>query len=210
MAQNNINGVSIGSINTPDGPMPVLVNSSDKPLIGFTVQRTTTTGRDPVFTVVDLNSLVRGKPIQPGEERPLGLANVIRVGRPDGSSTGEEETLGYALMAALFGDGTFYGPDSVFLDFSRRISMTRSLARDAQYAREDKYTILAQHKEAFADPRTILKAMRTPSVDFRALELRSTMAGIILSIRDRKGEREADAALAKIASLPDVTRGEQQ
>ena len=55
MAQNTFNGVYIDSMNTPDGPMPVLVNRSGKPLIGYALQRTTTTGRDPVFTMIDLN-----------------------------------------------------------------------------------------------------------------------------------------------------------
>ena len=45
----------------------MLVNRSAKPLIGYALQRTTTTGRDPVFTMIDLNSLAAGKLIQPGD-----------------------------------------------------------------------------------------------------------------------------------------------
>jgi hypothetical protein len=201
MSAQTFNGVTMGGTAT----RPTILNQSDKPIMGYAVQRTTTTGIDPVFSVVDLQSLTTGEPIQPGEERWLGPFNVVRV---SSMSRDKGEPISHELKGVLFTDGTYCGLDFLFPDFSSRISTVRSLARDAQCAGEDKYTILAQHKVAFADPQTILKAMRTPSVDSRALALRYNMAGIILSIRDTSGEQEAEAALARLAALPDVVKGE--
>ena len=42
------------------------------------------------------------------------------------------------------------------------------------------------------------------NADMQALVHRADVADAILSIRDTKGEREADAALARLAALPDI------
>lgn len=57
----------------------------------------------------------------------------------------------------------------------------------------------------------LLKALGTTASlqDGRALEPRTNMAETSLGIRDSKREQEAEAALAKIGSLHDVTRGEE-
>ena len=170
-----------------------IVNHSPKPVMGYAIQRNTTAGPGSVSSVVDLGSWAAGKPIEPGEERPLERFNVVRV-------SDEGETIGYELKAVLFADGTFFGPESIFQNFSDTMSTVRSLARDVQYS-ENKYNILAQHKAAFSDRETILKAMRTPSVDSC---LRTNMAHVILGIRDSRGEQEAEAALARLAALPDI------
>jgi hypothetical protein len=68
----------------------------------------------------------------------LGRFNVARV-------SGEGETIGDELKAVLFTDGTYYGPESIFTDFTYMISTVRSLPRDAQSS-ADKYDILAQQK----------------------------------------------------------------
>jgi hypothetical protein len=40
-------------------------------------------------------------------------------------------------------------------------------------------------------------------------ELDSNVASTILNIRDKQGEQEADAAIGRLAALPDITRKAQ-
>jgi hypothetical protein len=176
---------------------PMIANNSSQAVIGYAVKRNTT-GTSPTLAVVDLASLASGTTIQPGAKRQLGIS-ALRL-------SSEGEMLSHTLQAVLFADGTFYGPGSIFQDFSSRIYTVRSLARDAQYA-QDKYDILAQHKAALEGVRTSRQAA---SVDCRAMELRSIMATNLLSIRNANGEQECEAAIARIAALPDVVKGDQQ
>ena len=207
MSAQPFNGVTIGgSVNRP-----TILNQSDKPVIGYAVQRITTTGINPVSAMLNLNSLATGKPMQPGEERWLGLFSGFRSNRLQpgvGSTSGDEgEPVSYELKAVLFADGTFFGPEEVFLDFSGIISTMRSLARDTQYAAQDKYWLLEQDKQAM--PQAILDALRKgahASQEFQELDLRMQMSNVLLGIRDRKGDDEVDAALGRIAALPDVVR----
>jgi hypothetical protein len=110
-----LNGVRIGG----NALQPSIINQSDKPIIGYAVQRIADSAYNPVVSFVDFYGLAVGKGIQPGEEHPLGRFNVIRI-----ASRGQAEgtLLGYDLKAVLFADGRFYGPDPIFLDFSERIS----------------------------------------------------------------------------------------
>ena len=148
--------------------------------------------------------------MQPGEERHVAMisgfssARLVRVGTAtawEEMPADKEETLSYELTAVLFADGTFYGPDDVLADFSKQIDTARDFARDTQNL-EDKYTALKQHE--------FMNAMRrvNASTDIQALLHRSNVANAILRIRDAQGEAEAEAALARLAALPDVTKGE--
>lgn len=169
--------------------------------------------------MVDIGSLAMGKLIQPGEERTFWLFGGFRSVSLSGKSVSlsgneEEETFSYELMAVLFADGTLYGPDSILLEFSSIISIARSLARDTQNAAQDKYRLLEQDKQTM--PRALLGALRNgapvrpgTSQDLQKVELRMQMSNVLLWIRDSKGDEEVDAALARIAALPDIVKGEQ-
>ena len=149
--------------------------------------------------------------MQPGEERHVAMmsgftsSRLVRAGTAPPTfeeiPADKEETLSYELTAVLFADGTFYGRDDVFADFSKQIDTARSMARDTQNL-EDKYTALKQHE--------FLTAMRSvnASTDVQALLHRSYVAFAILRIRDANGEQEAEAALGRLAALPDIQRGE--
>jgi hypothetical protein len=100
----------------------------------------------------------------------------------------------------LFADGRFYGPDPIFLAFSERISAVRSFALGVLHD-QNKYQNLAEHIQS---PQEILRRMRTATLDMRSLELNSPVASTILNIRSKQGEQEADAALARLAALPEV------
>jgi hypothetical protein len=193
MNAQDFHGVSIGG--TVDAP--TIVNNSDRPAIGYAVERITDSGYGPVVTVVDFPSLAVGNAIQPGKEQPLARFNVIRI-----ASRGQTKstTLGYELRAVLFADGTFYGPDSIFLDFSERISAVRRLALGVQHD-PNKYRTLAKH---LLSPLEILRRLRTATLDRRSLEPYSTVASTILDIRNRQGEQEAEASLQRLAALPEV------
>lgn len=215
MAQ-DFHGVTV----TGTGHSHAIVNHSTKPLIGYAIQGHTTTGPKPVFGYVhttaglkpifgrvDFGSVAAGKPIQPGEERQAAILSAFVCARPvhvgtettwEEITADKEETLSYELTAVLFADGTFIGPDDVLADFSKQINTARSMARDTQYLGPDKYTALEQHE--------FLKAMRrlNASTDIQALVHRADVAFSILRIRDAKGEQEAEAALARLAALPDV------
>jgi hypothetical protein len=220
MAQ-DFHGVTV----TGTGDSHTIVNHSTKPLIGYAIQGHTTTGPKPVFGYVhtpaglkpifgrvDFDSVAWGKTLQPGEERHAVMllsgfssARPVRVGTAiawEEETAHKEETLSYELTAVLFADGTFYGPDDILADFNKQIDTARSMARDTQNL-EDKYTALKQHE--------FLKAMRSvnASTDIQALLHRADVAYSILRIRDANGESEAEAALGRLAALPDVQRGEQ-
>ena len=194
-----------------------ITNQSTKPILGYTLERNTRIS--PTQSVVDIGSLAIGKLLQPGEERTFymfgGLRSVTSSGKsvsPSGNE--EEEAFNYELMAVLFADGTFYGSDSILLEFSSMISIARSLALDMQYAAQDKYLLLEQDKQA--GPRLILDALRKgppvrpgTSQDLQKAELRMQMSNALLWIRDSKGYEEVEAALARIAALPDIVKGEQ-
>ena len=110
------------------------------------------------------------------------------------------------MNALLFADGEFYGPDEIFQDFSGRISKVRSLALAVLHD-GNKYQTLAQH---LLSPLEIYRRMRTATLDMRSLEADSTVASTILDIRAKQGEQEAEAAIARLAALPEVTRGGNQ
>jgi hypothetical protein len=150
----------------------------------------------------------RRGPEQPGESRTLVMFSrpVSTVGSIHTATADKDETLSYELQAVLFADGTFYGPDDVFADFSQQIYTARNFARDIQNL-EDKYTALKQHE--------FINAIRKfngseASTDVQALVNRADVAFVILRIWGLKGEQEAEAALARLAALPDVTRIERQ
>jgi hypothetical protein len=94
------------------------------------------------------------------------------------------------------------------------MSCARSLARDTQNAAQDKYRLLEEDKQTM--PRALLDALRNgapvrpgTSQDLQKVELRMQMSNVLLWIRDSKGDEEVDAALARIAALPDIVKGEQ-
>jgi hypothetical protein len=219
MSAQDFHGVTVSGA----GGRYTIVNHSTKPVLGYAMQGHTAAGPKPVFGYVhtttglrpisgrvDFGSWAAGKPMQPGEERHVAMisgfssARLVRVGTAtawEEMPADKEETLSYELTAVLFADGTFYGPDDVLADFSKQIDTARDFARDTQNL-EDKYTALKQHE--------FMNAMRrvNASTDIQALLHRSNVANAILRIRDAQGEAEAEAALARLAALPDVTKGE--
>jgi hypothetical protein len=196
-----------------------IVNHSTKPLIGYAMQGHTATGltsvfgyvgtgtgRRPILGRVDFDSVAWGKPMQPGEERHFAMLGGFSVARPvrvgtetvwEEITADKEETISYELTAVLFADGTFHGPDDVLTDFNKQFDTARSTARDTQNL-EDKYTALKQHE--------FLIAMRkaNASTDIEGLAHRANVAYSILRIREAKGESEAEAALRRLAALPDI------
>jgi hypothetical protein len=90
MSAQDFHGLSIGGT----VQAPTIVNHSDKPIIGYAVQRVTTTGLNALVSVVNFHSLAVGKAIQPGEEHPLGRFNVVRT-----ASQTVGTPLGYELRA---------------------------------------------------------------------------------------------------------------
>jgi hypothetical protein len=190
MSAQTFDGVQVGGT----VERPSIINRSGKPIIGYAVQRITDSGYNPVVSVVGFYTLSVGKAIQPGEEHPLGPFNVVRT-----ASQTPGTPLGYELRAVLFADGRFYGPDSIFLDFSERISTARGVALGVQHD-PNKYQTLAQH---VLSPEEVLQRMRTATLDMGA-ELDSNIASMILDIRSKQGEQEADAAIGRLAALPEV------
>ena len=194
MSAQTFNGVQIGGTVS----QPKIINQSDKPVIGYAVQRITDSGYNPVVSVVDFHGFAVGKAIQPGEENPLGRFNVVRTSQ----SQTEGTPLEYELRAVLFADGEFHGPEEIFQDFSGRISAVRSFALGVLHD-ENKYQTLAQQVHV-QSPNEILQRMRTATLDMRPFDLDSNVASMILNIRSKQGEPEADAALARLAALPEV------
>jgi hypothetical protein len=219
MSEQDFCGVTVSGA----GGRYTIVNHSTKPVLGYAMQGHTAAGPKPVFGFVhtttglrpipghvNFGSWATGKLMQPGEERHVAMISGFSSSRPvrvgttttwEEITTDKEEILSYELTAVLFADGTFYGPDDILADFSKQIDTARKMARDTQYL-EDKYTALKQHE--------FLRAMRSvnASTDIQALLHRSNVVNAILRIRDTQGEAEAEAALARIAALPDVTKGE--
>jgi hypothetical protein len=215
MSAQDFNGVTVSGA----GGQCTIVNHSNKPLIGYALQGHTATGLRSVFGFthtgtgrkhipghVDFGSWAVGKPMQPGEERHAAMiggfttSRLVRGGAApvfEEIPAEEEEILSYELTAVLFADGTFIGPDDILADFSKQIHTARSLAQNTQLL-EDKYAALKQHE--------FVNAMRrfNASTDMEALMPRSNVAHAILRIWDAQGEQEAEAALARLAALPDV------
>ena len=189
------NGVQVGGTLS----RPTIVNQSSKPVIGYAVQITTTTGINPVISDVDFDSIAAGKPIEPGEERPLKSFPAFRTG---GRGRVVGEPVSNELKAVLFADGTFQGPDGVFLDFSKRLSEVRGVGLSFQ-GEPNKYRTLEEYTAILS------KDLSRPitSADVQGADRSYAAAKIIFEIRDQKGESEAVAALNRFASLPEVTRG---
>jgi len=192
------NGVQVGGTLS----RPTIVNQSSKPVIGYAVQITTTTRTNPVFSDVDFDSIAAGKPIQLGEERPLKSFPVFR---PGGRGRVAGEHVSNELKAVLFADGTFQGPDAVFLDFSKRLSVVKGVALSFQ-GDPNKYQTLEEYTGILS------KDLSRPitNADVQAADRSYFAAKTIFEIRDQKGETEAEAALNRFASLPEVTRGRGQ
>jgi hypothetical protein len=190
------NGVQVGGTLS----RPTIVNQSSKPVIGYAIQITTTTRANPVFSDVDFDSIAAGKPIQPGEERPLKSFPVF----PNGGR-GVGEHVSNELKAVLFADGTFQGPDAVFLDFSKRLSVVKGVALSFQ-GDPNRYRSLEEYSALLS------KDLRRPimGADVQAADRSYAAAKIIFEIRDQKGESGAEAALNRLASLPEVARGRAQ
>ena len=185
MSAQTLNGVTVGG--TIENP--TIINKSSKPVMGYAIYRHTANGRF-LKVVMDVDSIANNTPIAFGEERSaLGLAGSFRSG-----SEGREVS-GYSLAAVLFSDGTFTGPDEMLQIFSSRLYELRSAARDTQYL-PDKYRIMED------DRRALLREAK--------VNTRTSLSHTLLVIRELKGEPEAEAALARLANLPDVTKGEQQ
>jgi hypothetical protein len=200
MNAHTLNGVRVGG--TPDRPS--LINQSDKPIIGYAVQRVTDIGVNPVLSVVLFGWVAAGKAIQPGEEQTLGLVAFHSRGL-DGTERPKSTTLRYDLKAVLFADGEFQGDnDEAFQDFSQKVSTVRTLALDAQYD-QNKYQTLAQYNIA-----ALLEGLRNASPDVFAIEAKTAAATIILEIHDQNGEQEGNAAIERLAALPGITKGGNQ
>ena len=175
MAQ-NFNGVSIGG--TPQEP--TIVNHSWKAIMGYALNPNNGARIKVIF---DDSWIANNELIAPGEERSaLGLAGSFHRG-----SLAEAR---YTLFAVLFADGTVIGTEAVLRDFSNKIALSRSIARDMQY-QQDKYTVMA------ADRKELFQGNR--------LNHRMLMSHTLLTIKETSGEAEAEAAISRLASIPDVT-----
>jgi len=203
MNAQDFHGVSIGG--TVEAP--TIVNSSDKPAIGYAVERITSNGINHLFTRISLENIALGTQLMPGTERPiaqtiLGITKSV-IDHTTGKFTDEGTPLSYELRAVLFADGTYVGMDSLFDEFSGIVSRIRSLARDIQYL-ADKYAVLEQERGSYD---AWVKSPHKASVDVAMLRDRSDMAVVLLGIKYFYGEGGADVALAWIAALPEVTKG---
>lgn len=194
MSAQDFHGVTVSGT----GNRYKIVNYSTKPLVCYAIQSRTDR--------IDLGSWAAGKPLQPGEAQSIAMFSrpVSTAGTVHTVPANNEKPIGSELRAVLFSDGTFYGPDDVFADFSRQINTARNFARDIQNL-EDKRSALKQHE--------FMQAIRQingseASTDVEALVNRADVAFEILRIWNTKGEQDAEAALARIAGLPDVTKGE--
>jgi hypothetical protein len=178
------------------------------PVIEYAVERITDNGINHLFTRLSLDSIALGTPLMPGTERPM--ASMIRgmtksvIDPNTGQFTDEGKPLRYELRAVLFADGTYYGIEGLFVEFSGNVANIRSMARDTQCL-ADKYTAVEQERGAF---NAWVKSPKKASIDVTALNLRSNIADIVLTIKAHDGEDGAEAAIARIAALPDVVKGE--
>lgn len=161
--------------------MPVLVNNSNKTLVGYGIQPDVPglKGR----ATMGFNSLVGGYGLEPGKSQELPGFQALQVAVPDApQATGWIKS--FTIFGALFSDGAFYGPEDLLQDFTKRIESIRSMARDVQYIPDQKAT-LEWHRDALNNA---LKnpAMLNASVDGMALRHRSDMAAIMLRIWEQQ------------------------
>jgi hypothetical protein len=177
-------GVFIGG--TPD--QPTIVNHSDKPILAWAVNENFV-GYSEANWNLDMNRLAKGTPVLPGEERSLGISQSFFT-----NPGGRDQVLGYSLLAVLFADGSFVGTDYWRQEFSNQLYKRRSLARDFQYL-SDKYRLMEEDRNMAREHGKRIE--------------RGVMAHVLLVIREDEGEQAAEAALARLASLPDV-KGENQ
>ena len=176
-----ISNVSVGA----DPLRPTLVNHSENAIIGYVIQKKTAAGVNAVFRVFDIEAIAAGRLIQPGEEGPIGpfVENPIGIAIPPGTERNIQQwrtspAIGYKLMSVLFSDGTFYGGD--LIPFQIRMAALRRIGR------------IGLNVKALEDTKG---------------EIGPAAAKVILQILNQKGESEAEAALKRFASLPEVTRG---
>lgn len=194
LSAQDLSGVSVFhgvAIVAGPGGLPLLVNHSDQSLLGFALQEGERTN-----SILDLNSVAYDRVVAPGGSRFLpGLAVF------GGSS---KDT----VIAVLFGDGTFFGPEIVFRDFVHRIESIRGMAQDIQNS-GDRFGALARHADATVEN---VQARRKPgeAPDFKALQHRSSLAQRLMDRRNYDGDEAVSRTIDSIASLPDVKKGDQQ
>jgi hypothetical protein len=119
-----------------------------------------------------------------------------------GADVPEGETSGMSLTGVLFADGTFYGTDAAFAQISRNVNLYRSYARDTQY-REDRVETLDNERKERERFHTKPNASFNPNK--HALQ---SLAAIFMSVNDRAGKDEMDKAIARIANIPDLVKGQ--
>jgi hypothetical protein len=186
VASGQMGNVSIGA----DLLRPTLVNHSENAIIGYVIQKKTAAGVNSTFRVFDIEAIAAGRLIQPGEEGPIGpvvenLENPLAIAVPRGAEGNIQQwrmapAIGYKLMAVLFSDGTFYGSSATFVTFQIRMAALRRVGR------------IGLNVKALEDTKG---------------EIGLAAAKVILQILNQKGKAEAEAALSRLASLPQVTRG---
>lgn len=182
--QQIFNGVMAGG--TVDNP--TIVNKLSKPIMGYAVWKYSGNSKS-LKVVLDIDSIAQGALIGSGEEQSaFGLSGSFHP-KSEGRATG------YALAAVLFADGAFIGPDGMREIFTSRLYALRSAARDMQY-RAEKFRLMEE------DRRALRRAER--------IDVRTNLSDTLLTIKETKGEAEAEAALIRLANLPDVVKGEQQ
>jgi hypothetical protein len=203
MNAQDFHGVSIaGTLNSP-----TIKNASEnQSVIGYTIIRHTDNGIDVPWLVMDVSWIAKGNPIGPGSERSMlgmGIGFKMEYLGPDKTWQREGEPTSYELTGVLFSDGTFSGTDVAWAGMSAHYAKVRSVARDIQ-ATEDKYAAMANTPRMTA--RSAITSMANG--DAESLNSRKAMSNILLKIRADKGEPESDRGLSRLASLPDMVRGE--
>jgi hypothetical protein len=148
MNAQDFHGVSIGGTDAA-----TITNNSAKPLMGWVMERITTTGCNPLFHDVDYGALTKGTSLQPGQSVTRQMIGVhtfrCRVKGSTGTASvvNEGDVVSWQILAVLFTDGTFYGPDDLFQKMSSDITGVRSMARDMQYlGTAERLKVIDQHK----------------------------------------------------------------
>jgi len=188
-AQNVVGGVDDSHGVFIGGPtdQPTIVNHSDKPILAWAVNENFA-GYSEANLNLDINRLAKGM-VMPGEEHSLGISQSFFT-----NPGGRDQVLGYSLVAVLFADGSFVGTDYWRQEFTSQLYKWRSVARDFQYL-SDKYRLMEEDRNMAREHGKRIE--------------RGVTAHVLLVIRENEGEQAADAALARLASLPDV-KGENQ
>jgi hypothetical protein len=209
MNAQDFHGISIGGTLQA----PTIVNHADKAVYAYVlvISKDTTrtdynTGEQVPYTltyvVFSSDRIILRGGIKPGEELPVGfmilgveyshLDPVTKQFIPAGNTTG------YKLTGVLFSDGTFYGNDVELQRLTGAVALYRNYARKMQNDAD-------RERQMDADSRLEYQQMASMPPELQPIR---TLAATIIMVRNNEGPGEMNKALARIADIPELRKGQ--